>query len=157
MHPALFSNEAATYDNQDAAIRYSYENGVGKVLSITREALNLGLLTEEERENDDVYINFDLSQIPFFRRQRESKIAAMGTAIRSGISRNDYVVMADLGLDPADGGDEVFIESGLTLLKEAAEGVSSGSEVDPPFPPSNQPNPFEPKPEATDDEESPSA
>lgn len=157
MHPALFSNEAATYDNQDAAIRYSYENGVGKILSITREALNLALLTQGERESDSVYINYDLSQIPFFRRQREAKIANMGVALRSGISRNDYVVMSDLGLDPVDGGDAVFIESGLTLLSEAAEGVSSGSEVDPPFPPSNQPNPFEPKPEATDDEESPSA
>ena len=159
MHPSIFSNDSATFDNMDAGIRYSYENGVGKILSITREALNLGLLTDEERESDSVYINFDLSQIPFFRRQRESKIAAMGTAIRSGVSRNDYVIMADLGLDPADGGDAVFIESGLTLLSEAAEGVESGAEQDPPFPPSNQPNPFAPKeePEPEGDEDAPPA
>ncbi len=159
IHPSVLSNDSATYDNMDAGIRYTYENGVMKLLCVKREALNLGLLTEEEIRSDSVYINFDLSQIPFFRRQRESKIAAMGTAIRSGVSRNDYVIMADLGLDPADGGDAVFIESGLTLLSEAAEGVESGAEQDPPFPPSNQPNPFAPKeePEPEGDEDAPPA
>lgn len=146
VHPSVVSNDSATYDNMDAGIRYTYENGVLKILSIKRDALNISLLTEEELLTDDVYINFDLSQIPFFRRQRESKIAAMGTAIKSGISRNDYVVMADIGLDPAEGGDAVFVESGLVLLTEAAEGID---QADPPgFNPfaSNAPNPFEPKP-----------
>lgn len=146
MHPSVVDSQAATFDNMDAGIRYTYENGVLKVLCAMREALNLGLLTQEERESDSVYINFDLAQIPFFRRQREAKIANMGVALRSGISRNDYVIMSDLGLEKVEGGDAVFIESGLVLLSEAAEGVASGSEVDPsapPFPPMPNANPAE--------------
>ena len=147
MHPSMFSNDSATYDNQDAAIRYAYENGAGELLAVMREALNLALLTKEERESDSVYINFDLSQIPFFRRQREAKIDKMGTAMRSGISRNDLVNLYDLGLEDVEGGDVPFVESGLTLLSEAAEGASSA--------PAASFNPFpapQPKPDAMPDD-----
>jgi hypothetical protein len=122
MLPAMFSTEASTYDNMRTAVRWMYDNPVSKLLNFTREALNLSLLTEEERASDSVYITFDLSQVPFFRSEREAKIESLGQAIRFGISRNDAVNLLDLGLEDAEGGDAVFIESGLTLLSEAAEG-----------------------------------
>ena len=125
MHPAMFSNDAATYDNQDAAIRYAYENGAGELLAVMREALNLFLLTQDERESDSVYINFDLSEIPFFRRQREARIDKMRAALGSGISRNELVNLYDLGLDDVEGGDAVFIDAGLSLLTDMADGPAA--------------------------------
>ena len=122
MLPAMFSTEASTYDNMRTAVRWMYDNPVAKLLNFTREALNLSLLTPEERESDSVYITFDLSQVPFFRSEREAKIEQLGQAIRFGISRKDDVNLLDLGLEDAEGGDAIFIESGLTLLSEAAEG-----------------------------------
>ena len=66
--------------------------------------------------------------------------------------------MADLGLEPVEGGDAVFVPSGLVLLSDAAKG-DEGRAEDPPFPPSNQPNPFAPKeePEPEGDEDAPPA
>jgi HK97 family phage portal protein len=125
MLPAMFSTDAATYDNQDGAIRYMYENGAGELLALMREALNLALLTPEERESDSVYINFDLSEIPFFRRQKEARLKQLGEAIANGVSRNDGVNILDLGLEDAQGGDEVFVSGGLVLLSEAAQGLTS--------------------------------
>ena len=125
MLPAMFSTDAATYDNQDGAIRYMYENGAGELLALMREALNLALLSQEERESDSVYINFDLSEIPFFRRQKEARLKQLGEAIANGVSRNDGVNILDLGLEDAKGGDEVFVSGGLVLLSEAAQGLTS--------------------------------
>lgn len=147
MLPAMFSTDAATYDNQDGAIRYMYENGAGELLALMREALNLALLSQEERESDSVYINFDLSEIPFFRRQKEARIEKMTLAMQSGISRNDLVNLYDLGLEDVAGGDVPFVGSGLTPLSEAADGVKSDAAASFGFPPSNQPNPFDPKPQ----------
>lgn len=162
MLPSMFSTDAATYDNQDGAIRFMYENGAGELLSLTREALNLALLTKEERESDSVYINFDLSQIPFFRRQREAKIDKMVVALGSGISRNDLVNLYDLGLEDVDGGDVALVGSGLTPLSEVAEGVSSEAASGFgafPFqsqnPPSTQTPPNPSAPANPDDEEPP--
>lgn len=123
MLPAMFDSSAATYDNLRTAVRFMYDNGVIPLADTMRDALNLALLTEEERESDSVYITYDLTQVPFFRAEREAKIEQLGMAIRSGISRNDAVGLLDLGLEEVEGGDAVFIESGLTLLSEAAEGV----------------------------------
>ena len=148
MLPAMFSNDAATFDNQDGAIRFMYENGAGRLLAVMRDALNLALLTREERESDSVYINFDLSQIPYFRRQREARIAGMGAALKSGISRDDYVELAELGLEPVEGGDAVFVESGLTLLSEAAGGAKSEPDAKFQFMPAGQPRPDPFAPEA---------
>lgn len=142
MLPAMFSTAASTYDNVRTAIRYMYDNGVAELLGLLRDALNLSLLTPDERAADDVWITYDLSEAPFFRAERQAKIEDLGKAIRSGISRNDAVSMLDLGLEKAEGGDAVFIESGLTLLSEAADGVSSESAAGTPgFPP-----PFAPVP-----------
>lgn len=135
MLPAMFSTDAATYDNMRTAVRWMYDNPVAKLLNFTRDALNLALLSQEEREGDRVYITYDLSQVPFFQAEREAKIEKLALAIRSGISRDDAVNMLDLGLEKTKGGGAVFIESGLTLLSEAAEGVASdlaaASAVDP--------------------------
>ena len=123
MLPAMFDSSAATYDNLRTAVRFMYDNGVLPLADIMRDALNLSLLTDEERESDSVYITYDLTQVPFFRAEREAKIEQLGKAIRSGISRNDGVNLLDLGLEDTEGGDSVFIETGLTLLSEAAEGI----------------------------------
>jgi len=125
MLPAMFDSSAATYDNLRTAVRFMYDNGVLPLADTMRDALNLSLLTDEERESDSVYITYDLTQVPFFRAEREAKIEQLGLAIRSGISRNDGVNILDLGLEDAEGGDKVFIESGLTLLSEAAEGIKA--------------------------------
>lgn len=162
MLPSMFSTDAATYDNQDSAIRYMYENGAGELLALTREALNLSLLTKEERESDSVYINFDLSEIPFFRRQRESKIDKMVVAMKSGISRNDLVNLYQLGLDDVEGGDVAFVESGLVPLSEAAEGVGEVPAALSPFAspqpvPAPMPKEEPAMPDEVDDEEPPTA
>jgi HK97 family phage portal protein len=128
MHPAMFSNVAATFDNMDTAWRYLYENGGMRLLAAIRDALNGFLLSADELESDAVYINFDLSQIPYFRRQREARIAGMGAAVRSGITVNEYNNISDLGLPDLtaeEGGDARFMEPGLVLLSEAASGVTS--------------------------------
>lgn len=121
----MFSNESATYDNQDGAIRFMYENGGGRLITATEEALNGFLLTEDERQNDSAYIRPDMSRIPFFRRQREAKIDKMGAALGSGIARNDLVSLYDLGLEDAEGGDAPFVNSGLVLLSESATGIAT--------------------------------
>ena len=125
MLPAMFDSSAATYDNLRTAVRFMYDNGVLPLADTMRDALNLSLLTDEERESNSIYITYDLTQVPFFRAEREAKIEQLGLAIRSGISRNDGVNILDLGLEDAEGGDKVFIESGLTLLSEAAEGIKA--------------------------------
>lgn len=125
MLPSMFSTDAATYDNQDGAIRFMYENGAGELLNLICEALNLSLLTQEERESDGVWINFDLSNIPFFRRQKEGRVEKMRQALGSGISRNDLVNLYDLGLEDVEGGDVALVESGLTPLSEIADGTTS--------------------------------
>lgn len=151
MLPAMFSTEASTYDNMRTAVRWMYDNPVAKILNLTREALNLALLTQDEREGDEVYITYDLTQVPFFRSEREAKIEQLGMAIRSGISRNDAANLLDLGLEDAEGGDAVFIEPGLTLLSEAAEGIKAA----PPPPQFNPMNPAQPKPEMEDEDADP--
>ena len=155
MLPAMFSTDASTYDNQDGAIRFMYENGAGELLSLMREALNLALLSQDERESDSVYINFDLSEIPYFRRQKEARVDKMTTALQSGISRNDLVNLYDLGLEDVEGGDVPMVASGLTPLSEVAAGVKSDAAASFGFPPSNQPNPFEPKPTPPPEEPAP--
>lgn len=122
--PAMFSTEASTYDNMRTAIRFMYDNGAAELLGLIRSALNLALLTSDERKADEVWITYDLSDVPFFRQERAANIETMGKAIRSGISRNDASSLLDMGLEKTDGGDEVFIESGLVLLREAGDGIS---------------------------------
>ena len=150
MHPAMFSSIAATFDNMRTAIRYMYDNGVAELLGLIRSALNLALLTPDERESDDVWISYDLSDVPFFRQERAANIETMGKAIRSGISRNDAASMLDMGLENVDGGDEAFIESGLVLLREAGDGISGeDATASRPLPPNMQPptdTPDEPMP-----------
>lgn len=149
MLPAMFSTDAATYDNMFAAIGWMYDRPVYKLLSFMREALNLFLLTPEERASDSVYITFDLSHTPFFRARRAAKIKDMGEGIRSGISRNDMNVLLDMGLErvtPEGGGDTIFIESGLTKLSEAAEGIKAAP-VSQTFDPKN---PAQPMPDPAD-------
>ena len=124
MLPAMFDSSAATYDNLRTAVRFMYDNGVLPLADTMRDALNLSLLTDEERESDSVYITYDLTQVPFFRAEREAKITQLGDAISNGISRNDGVNILDLGLEDAEGGDAVFMSSGLVLMSEAANGLT---------------------------------
>jgi HK97 family phage portal protein len=123
--PAMFDSSAATYENLRTSVRFMYDNAVMPLCDLMRDALNLFLLTEEERQSDTVWITYDLSAVPFFRQDRQEKIKQLGEGIRNGISRNDMVSILELGVEDAEGGDEVFIESGLTLLSEAAEGAAS--------------------------------
>lgn len=131
VHPALFMNEAATYDNMRTAIQHYWRNGSIPLLKAFRGAFNLGLIPKNERKN--LYIDYDLSEIDSLQEDAAAQILTFKEALANGLSRVEAASLSRLNLDRTAGDDVPLVMPGLRPLADVAAGDSGfedGSELD---------------------------
>ena len=119
-HPALFSNNAATYDNMRTAIRHYWMNGAIPLLDTFRDSFNLGLIPKAERK--DVWIDYDLSNVEALQENTKEQVETFTRAIVSGISRKEAAQLTRLSIGDADGDDVPLVNPSLRPLAEVAAG-----------------------------------
>lgn len=122
-HPALFSNEAATYDNMRTAIRHYWTNGAIPLLDTFRDSFNLGLVSDAEE--DSVWIDYDLSNVEALQENTKEQVETFTKAIVSGISRKEAAQLTRLSLPDTEGDDVPLLNPGLRPLAEIAAGDSA--------------------------------
>lgn len=127
---ALFAPEAMTYDNQKAARRAKWTDGVLPLLDVVCEALNLALVPPDQRR--DVWITYDLSDVEDLEEDRTEKLAAVSQAIRAGVPRDTALELVGLPLDGSPGGKVPLVDAGLVRLEDLADGGAGLSDGDMP-------------------------
>lgn len=119
--PVLFISDAK-YANLESARAMLLENGARDMLELLQDALNTALVPDSRRR--DLFIAYDLSDVPGVRDTLPARLEAHEKFMRSGGTFNSSIHL--LGLDVAplaaeQGGDEPHISATLRPLRESVQ------------------------------------
>ena len=107
------------YANLQESVRYMWENGATRFLSILEDALNTSLVPIEERAS--LWIHYDLSGVEAMKDSLEKRLEAHERAVRSAIPPNASFVMLDLPVDAVKNGDVPLVAGTLVTLESLTE------------------------------------
>jgi HK97 family phage portal protein len=125
--PSLFVPDAK-YSNQDVAVKYMWENGATRMLSVFEDAFNTRLIPRALRSK--LWIHFDLSGVPAMSDSLEKRLEAHERAVRSAIPPNQSFVIFDIPCPPVEGGDKPLVLGTLVPLEQVvAEPDTSNPEA----------------------------
>lgn len=147
--PSIFISDSK-YANQETAVKHMWKNGAHRMLSVIEDAFNLKLVPRSRR--GELWIHFDLSQVPDIQDTLPLRLEAHERAVRSAIPPNRSFIMLDLPVDPVPGGDEPLVLGTLVALEQVLAqpepaGVDDGTDdmsPDPAPAPGAKPNGADP-------------
>ena len=123
--PSLFVPDAK-YSNQDIAVKYMWENGATRYLSVLEDAFNTRLVPRKERAS--LWIHYDTSAVPALAESMEKRLEAHERAIRSAIPPNQSFLIFNIPCPPVEGGDKALVLGTLVPLEQV---VAEPPEPDP--------------------------
>jgi len=128
--PSLFISDSK-YANQETAVKHMWKNGAHRMLSVIEDAFNLKLVPRARR--GEMWIHFDLSQVPDIQDTLPQRLEAHARAVGAGVPINRSIVMLDIPVDRVEGGDEPLVSSLLIPLEQLLEtpdppGVDDGTD-----------------------------
>jgi phage portal protein BeeE len=150
--PTIFVSDAK-YANAEQGRIMLYENGARDFLELLQDAFNNALVPDSRRR--DLFIAYDLSDVPGVRDTLPARLEGHERAMRSGIPVNSSILLFDLDVAQVDGGDLPLVPATLTTLRSLTEepapppvddGTDDGSVPIPPGDPlaGKEPEPEEP-------------
>jgi len=119
--PVLFISDAK-YANLESARAMLLENGARDMLELIQDAFNNALVPDSRRR--EVYIAYDLSDVPGVRDTLPARLESHERAMRSGIPINSSIYLHGFDVKPIpaeQGGDEPLVPATLTTLRSLTE------------------------------------
>lgn len=149
--PTLFVSDAK-YANMEQGRAHLLENGARDLLELIQDAFNTTLVPDARRR--EVYIAYDLSDVPGVRDTLPARLESHERAVRGGIPVNSSIYLHGLDVSPVpreQGGDEPLVPATLVTLRSVTQKpeeppVDDGADTDSlPAPVAEDP---EPEPES---------
>lgn len=116
--PSMFVPESK-YANLGESVRYMWENGAARLLSVLEDGLNTRLIPRAERASR--WIHFDLSGVTALQDNIAKRLESHERAVRSAVPPNKSFILFDLPVDPVPGGERGYISGALVPLEEEPE------------------------------------
>lgn len=119
--PTLFISDAK-YSNMEQGRAHLLENGARDLLELLQDAFNTALVPDSRRR--EVYIAYDLSDVPGVRDTLPARLESHEKAVRGGIPINSSIYMHGFDVKPIpaeQGGDEPLVPATLTTLRSLTE------------------------------------
>jgi len=116
--PTLFISDAK-YANMEQGRAHLLENGARDLLELLQDAFNTALVPDSRRR--EVYIAYDLSDVPGVRDTLPARLESHERAVRSGIPVNSSIYLHGLDVQPVEGGDQPLVPATLVPLRHLIE------------------------------------
>lgn len=116
--PTIFVSDAK-YANAEQGRAALYENGARDLLELIQDALNTALVPDSRRR--DLFIAYDLSDVPGVRDTLPARLEAHEKAVRGCIPPNSSILLLGLDVPPIEGGDVPLAPATLVALRNLVE------------------------------------
>lgn len=119
--PTMFISDAK-YANMAEGRAHLLENGARDMLELLQDAFNTALVPDSRRR--DLYIAYDLSDVPGVRDTLPARLESHERAVKSGIPINSSIYLHGLDVKPIpaeQGGDEPLVPVTLMTLRSLTE------------------------------------
>lgn len=123
--PTLFVSDSK-YANMEQGRAHLLENGARDLLELLQDAFNTTLVPDTRRR--DIYIAYDLSDVPGVKDTLPQRLESHERAVRSGIPVNSSIYIHGFDVDPVEGGDTPLVPVTLMPLPQLAAKPEEGEE-----------------------------